>query len=137
MFLNTIATIIWLTDLRAVIGQFQVRKWPYEPLALDYLSKRQIISFFSRNNQQSHIINILLASFARSVPRQVMDPVCAVMNPCFSFPFLVFMVRARGGWAIKGRKKNSFHNLPYGPRTRLIRGKYWAYSRYFPFLQTN
>ena len=43
--------------------------------SLDHLSKRQVVSFLSssRNNQQSHIINILLASFARSV-RQVMDP---------------------------------------------------------------
>ena len=27
--------------------------------------------------------------------------------------------------AIKGRGKNSVHNLPYGPRTRLIRGMYY------------
>ena len=58
---------------RAVIGRFQVRKEPYGPPALDQLSKRQMISFFSRNNQQSHTVNILLASFAWSV-RQVMDP---------------------------------------------------------------
>ena len=38
--------------------------------------------------------------------------------------FLVFMARVLCAWAIKGRKKNSVHNLPYGPRTRLIRGMY-------------
>ena len=54
-----------------MIGQFQVRKLPYGPLA--HLFKRHIISFLSRNNQQSHKINILLTSFARSVG-QVMDP---------------------------------------------------------------
>ena len=99
-----------------MIGQFQ-----YGPLALDHLSKRQMISFFSRNNQQSHIINILLASFARSV-QQVMDHVFFL--PCFNG------TRAsRLGHKRKG--KNSVHNLSYGPRTRLIRGMY------FPFLSFN
>ena len=46
--------------------------------------------FHNRNNQQSHIINILLASFAWSV-QQVMDP--HFFLPCFR------------AWAIKGRKK--------------------------------
>ena len=55
--------------------------------------------------------NILLASFAQSVG-QVMDP--RFFLPCFHGP------RAS---AIKGRK-NSVHNLLYGPRTRLIRGMY-------------
>ena len=36
------------------------------------------------------------------------------------------MARALRAWAIKGRKKNSVHNSPYGPRTRLIRGIYSA-----------
>ena len=75
--------IIWLTDSRAVIGQFQVCKYPYRPLPLDHLLKRQMISFFSQNNQQSHIINIILALFARSV-WQVIDP-CFFL-PCFHGP---------------------------------------------------
>ena len=33
-----------------------------------------------------------------------------------------FMARALRAWTIKGREKNSVHNLPYRPRTRLIRG---------------
>ena len=96
-----------------MIRQFQVRNWPYGPLALGHLSKHQIILFLSRNNQQRHIIDILLASFARSV-RQVMDP---FFLPCFHG------LRAlRLGHKRKGKK--SFHKLPYGPRTRLIRGIY-------------
>ena len=43
------------------------------------------------------------------------------MDPHFSF--LVFMARA--AWAIKG--KNSVHNLPYEPRTRLKGGYYWDF----------
>ena len=55
-----------------------------------------MISFLSRNIQHSHIINILLASFARSL-RQVMDPLF--------FSFLVFMAFALRAWAIKEREK--------------------------------
>ena len=58
----------------------------------------------------SHIINILLTSFAWSVPQ--------VMDPRF---FPLFMARALHAWAIR-RGKNSVHNLRYGPCTRLIRG---------------
>ena len=53
----------------------------------DYLPKRMSVCSRSpsqnRNNQQSHIINILLASFARSV-RRVMDP--RFFLPCFHGP---------------------------------------------------
>ena len=75
--------IYYMADSRAVIGQFQVCKYPYRPLPLDHLLKRQMISFFSQNNQQSHIINIILALFARSV-WQVIDP-CFFL-PCFHGP---------------------------------------------------
>ena len=64
-----------------------------------------MISFFYRNNQQSRIINILLAC--------LLGPYGKLWILVFSFLF------------IKGREKNSVHNLPYGPRTRLImRGIY-------------
>ena len=49
------------------------------------------------NNQQSHVINILLASFGRSV-REVMD--LRIFLLCFHGP------RA-SRWTIKGRKKLS------------------------------
>ena len=98
-----------------MIGQFLVRKKQYGPLALDHLSKRQMILSFSRNSQQSHIINILLASFARSV-RQVMDPRgFFFIIPCFH----------------KRRGKNSVHNLPYGPRTGLITDLYSLLAKQF------
>ena len=84
---------------------------PYGPLALDHLSMCQMISFLSRNNQQSHMINILLASFARSVWK--------VMDLRF-FPFLVFI----GPALFASEGKISFNNLPYGPRLRLIRSIY-------------
>ena len=35
-----------------------------------------------------------------------------------------FMARALRAWAINRRGKNSFHNLRYGPQTRLVRGIY-------------
>ena len=57
--------------LRAVIGQFQVRKLPYGPPAVDYFYKTGITKA------------ILLASFARSVG-QVMDP--RFFLPCFHGP---------------------------------------------------
>ena len=79
-----------------MIGQFQVRKLPYGRLAIVHMSKCQMVSFLSRNNKQSHIVNILLASFAWSV-RQVMDPRV--------FSFLVLMTCALRAWAIKGSKK--------------------------------
>ena len=41
------------------------------------------------------------------------------------FSFLVLTARALRAWVIKGREKNSVHNLPYGPRSRLIRGMYF------------
>ena len=71
--------------------------------------------FQNRNDQQSHIINILLASFARSVG-QVMDPRFSL--PCFHGPRASRLGHKR-------KEKNSVHNLPYGPRTRLIRGIYY------------
>ena len=46
------------------------------------------------------------------------------------------MARALGAWNIKGRK-NSVHNLLYGPRTRLIRGMYRVCSCYFSLAQAN
>ena len=73
-----------------------------------------MISFFSRNNQQSHIINIVLASFARSV-RHVKDP--RFFLHCFQSPRASRLGHKR-------KEKSSVHNLPYGPRTRLIRGMY-------------
>ena len=81
------------------------------------LPKCQMILFFSRYNQQSHIINILLASFARSV-EQVMDP--RYFHPCFQGPRA-----SRLGYRRKG--KISVHNLPYGPSTWLIRARYVSY----------
>ena len=59
-----------------MIGQFQVLKLPYGHPALDHLFKTGIIN-------KRYIINILLASFARSV-RQVMDP--RFFLPCFHGP---------------------------------------------------
>ena len=56
----------------------------------------------------------VLASFARSV-RQVMDP--RFFLPCFHGPCASRLSHKR-------KEKNSVHNLPYGPRTRLIRGIY-------------
>ena len=59
---------------------------------------------FATTDYQSHIINISLALFARSV-QQVMDP--------RFFPSLFSSIKRRG--------KKSVDNLPYGPRTRLMR----------------
>ena len=109
--------------------------------------------FFPRINQQSHIINILLASFARSV-QQVMDR-CFFL-PCFHHkrkektrsiacrtvprtrPIRGIYYMAdwfRVQWLVNSRPVSSRmdlllsitfdHNLPYGPRTRLIRGYYY------------
>ena len=64
--------------------------------------------------KQSHIINILLASFSRSV-RQVMN--LRIFLPCFHVPHASRLVHKMKG-------KNLAHNLPYGPRTRLMRGIY-------------
>ena len=100
-----------------MIGQFQVRKLPYGPLALGHLSKRQTISFLYRNNHKSHIKNILL--------HRLLGPhgkLCILV-----FSFLVFMARALAR-AIKGRGKNSVHNLPYGP-------SHSANQRYVYYLQ--
>ena len=66
----------------------------YGPPALDHLSKHQISLYHSWNNQQSQIINIILASFARSV-RQVMDP-------------RFFLAGFHG----KRKEQNSVQNLP-------------------------
>ena len=77
-------------------------------------SKRQRISFLSQSNQQVHVINILLASLAQSV-WQAYDP--------RFFPFLFLLACALRAWSRK-KEKNSVHYLPYGPRTRLIRGIY-------------
>ena len=76
--------------------------------------------FQNRNNQQSHIINILLASFIRSV-RQVVDPRFFLF--CFHGP------RAQSRLGHKRKEKTSVHNLPYGPRTRLIRGIYGIFPK--------
>ena len=68
--------ILWLSD-------FACCDWsiPDPKVAVRTSSSRS--PFQIRNNQQSHIINILLASFARSV-RQVMDP--RFFFPCFHDP---------------------------------------------------
>ena len=68
--------IIWLTD-------FACCDWsiPGPQVAVRTSSSRS--PFQNRNNQQSHIINILLTSFARSVG-QVMDP--RFFLPCFHGP---------------------------------------------------
>ena len=71
-----------------------------------------MISFLSRNNQQSRIIPSYWLRSGRFV-RQVMDP--------RFFSFLVFMGRKLRALVIKGGK-NSVHNLLYRPRTRLTRG---------------
>ena len=68
--------IIWLTD-------FACCDWsiPGPKVAVRTSSSRS--PFQNRNNQPCYIINILLASFARSV-RQVMDP--RFFLPCFHGP---------------------------------------------------
>ena len=50
---------------------------------IKHLLDKKTLLLLLNNNQQSHIINILLASFARSV-RQVMDP--RFFLPCFHGP---------------------------------------------------
>ena len=68
--------IIWLTD-------FACCDWSIPgPLVAVWTSSSRS-PFQNRNNQQSHIINILLALSVRSV-RQVMDP-CFCL-PCFHGP---------------------------------------------------
>ena len=71
MFITSI--IIWLTG-------FTCCDWsiPGPQVAVRTSSSRS--PFQNRNNQQYHIINILLASFAQSVG-QVMDP--RFFLPCF------------------------------------------------------
>ena len=67
--------VLWLVNFRSVSSRTD----------LDHLSKRQMMSSLSRNikSTKPHIINILLASFARSV-RQVMD--ARVFPSLFSWP---------------------------------------------------
>ena len=67
----------------------------------------------TRQANSRDIINILLASISRSVPY-----VTALVFP------LRFMARALRAWAINRWGKNSVRNLQYGPRTRLVRGRY-------------
>ena len=88
--------VLWLVNSRSVSGR------------TDLLLS---INFKNRNNQQSHIIKILLASFARSAG-QVMDP--RFFLSCFHGPRASRLGHKR-------KEKNSVHNLPYGPRTRLIK----------------
>ena len=65
---NILSVIIWLTDFACYdwSTSVQFRKQLYG-------SQDQTSSSLSQNNHLSHTINILLASFARSVG-QVMDP---------------------------------------------------------------
>ena len=93
-----------------MIGQFQVRKKPYGPLALGHMSKNQIILYLSRNNYQSHIIDILFTSFAQSV-RQVMEP--RFFIPCFHGLRALRLGHKR-------KENNSVRNVSCGPRSRLI-----------------
>ena len=68
--------IVWLTD-------FACCDWSIPgPLVAVWTSSSRS-PFQNRNNQQSHIINILLDSFAQSVG-QVMDP--RFFLPCFHGP---------------------------------------------------
>ena len=68
--------IIWLTDFPCCDCSV-----PGPLVAVRTSSSRSL--FQNRHNQQSHIVSILLASFARSV-RQVMDP--RFFLPCFHGP---------------------------------------------------
>ena len=48
--------------------------------------------------------------------------------------FLPFMAQVRSARAMKTRKeKTRIHNLPYGPRTRLIRGLLYGFVDYSGF----
>ena len=94
--------IIWLTGLACCDWSSSVK------------TSNKLILFLSWNNQQSHTINILLASFAQSV-RQVMDP--RFFLSCFHGLHTSYLGH-------KKKEKNSVHNLPYRPHTRLIRGMY-------------
>ena len=71
-----VSIIIWLTD-------FACCDWSIPGLLVAVRTSSSQSPFQTRNNQQSHIINILLALFARSV-WQVMDP-CFFL-PCFHGP---------------------------------------------------
>ena len=65
---------------------------------------------------RSHIINILLASF--------FGPYCKLRILVF-FP----SIYGQRAWAINRWKKHSVGNLQYGPKTRLIRGRYaWFFA---------
>ena len=76
LYCTVLYFIIWLTD-------FACCDWsiPGSQVAVRTASSRS--PFQNRNNRQSHILSILLASFARSV-QQVMDP--RFFLPCFHGP---------------------------------------------------
>ena len=67
---------MWLTD-------FACCNWSIPCPQVAVRNSSSPSPFQNRNNQQSHIINTLLASFARSV-RQVMDP--RFFLPCYHGP---------------------------------------------------